>query len=286
MSAVKKAVKKVGRFVRRHWKKIVIAAAVVFTAGIAAVGTAGFTGAMAAAGGGIKGALIATGSMLKTGVVAIGGTLGIGKGVTAGTSLAASAAANTAGTAMAANAAAGVGTTLANGAAAQALGIGIPAAQQAAGSTIAGGTQSAAASGGAWNGSLMAGTPGVPASMSAPMASGSALTAPMSTAAGAAAPAYTSTLGAAAAPAAAEAAKGGFLNSAVGSALVSGGLTAMSSYMAAKAQEDDEAINALYGISPRDGDRNLTPDDVRFASAPEGRNSWRPRLMYDSPGAA
>ena len=52
--------------------------------------------------------------------------------------------------------------------------------------------------------------------------------------------------------------------------------------MAAKAQEEDDAINAMYGVSPRDGDTSLTPEQVRFATAPENKNSWRPRLMYDA----
>ena len=73
-----------------------------------------------------------------------------------------------------------------------------------------------------------------------------------------------------------------FMKSAGGSALISGGLNAMSSYMQAKAQEDDEAINALYGVSPREGDTNLTPEQVRFTEPMEDRNSWRPRLMYDA----
>lgn len=70
----------------------------------------------------------------------------------------------------------------------------------------------------------------------------------------------------------------------VKSALISGGLQAMSSYMAAKAQGDDEAINALYGISPNGDHKNLTPDQVRFTEPLENRNSWRPRLMYDDAG--
>lgn len=78
MSAIKKAVKKVGRFVRRNWKSIAIAAAVVFTAGIATVGTAGFT--MAGAGKGFGATLGAIGKTMVAGVQAIGGSLGIGQG--------------------------------------------------------------------------------------------------------------------------------------------------------------------------------------------------------------
>jgi hypothetical protein len=39
-------------FVKKYWKAILIAAAIVFTAGIATVGIAGFSSAMAAGGGG------------------------------------------------------------------------------------------------------------------------------------------------------------------------------------------------------------------------------------------
>lgn len=292
MSAIKKGLKKVGRFLKKHAVKILIAAAVVFTAGIAAAGMPAFMATM-----GSKGLLVAVGSTLKTGVIAIGGTLGIGKGVVAGSSALAG---NSA--AILANSAAGVGTTLANGAAAQALGFGKLAATQ--GSSIAGGV------GGATTQPLGS---GITSAYGSGMSTAAGTTAPagFSAAGGAAAPfaglpaqAQASVLGAntltstsgfnaaaggasgaaggAAAAAAPAAAKTSFLNSAVGSALVSGGLNAMSSYMAAKAQEDDDAINAMYGVSPRDGDTSLTPEQVRFASAPENRNSWRPRLMYDA----
>ena len=75
----------------------------------------------------------------------------------------------------------------------------------------------------------------------------------------------------------------GFIkNDGVKSALVSGGLSAMSSYMQAKAQEGDDAINAMYGVSPSGDYANLTPEQMRFTEPMESRNSWRPRLMYDS----
>jgi hypothetical protein len=80
VSVVKKAVKAVGRFVKKYWKQIVIAAAIVFTAGIATVGVAGFSSAAAAAGGGVGGFLSAAGSTMVAGVASIGGTLGIGQG--------------------------------------------------------------------------------------------------------------------------------------------------------------------------------------------------------------
>lgn len=122
MSAIKKGVKKIGKFVKKHWKTIALVAAGVFTAGIATVGVAGFTGAMSAAGGGLTGFLSATGSTLWAGATSIAGTLGIGSGAQ--------------GTAAAYGAAAGHGGTLTTGALAQSLGFtsaGIsPQAQQAA----------------------------------------------------------------------------------------------------------------------------------------------------------
>lgn len=77
--AVKRA-KKGLRFVKRYWKQIVIAAAVVFTAGLATVGAAGFSAAAASAGGGFAGFVSAAGSTMAAGVASIGGTIGIGQG--------------------------------------------------------------------------------------------------------------------------------------------------------------------------------------------------------------
>jgi len=75
MSAVKKLVKGAVKFVKKNWKAIAIAAAVVFTAGIASVGVAGVM--TAASGGGITGALSAVGSTMAAGASAIGASLGI-----------------------------------------------------------------------------------------------------------------------------------------------------------------------------------------------------------------
>ena len=75
MSAVKKLVKGAVKFVKKNWKAIAVAAAVVFTAGIASVGVAGFM--TAASGGGITGALSAVGSTMAAGASAIGASLGI-----------------------------------------------------------------------------------------------------------------------------------------------------------------------------------------------------------------
>lgn len=80
VKGVVKRAKKGLKFIKKHWKKIVIAAAIVFTAGIATVGFAGFGAASAAAGGGVGGFLSAAGSTMAAGVASIGGTLGIGKG--------------------------------------------------------------------------------------------------------------------------------------------------------------------------------------------------------------
>ena len=291
MSAVKKAVKKIGKLVKKIWKPVLIASAVVFTAGLAAAGTGAFAATV-----GSKGLLVAVGSTLKTGVIAIGGTLGIGKGVVAGSSALAG---NSA--AILANSAAGVGTTLANGAAAQALGFGKLAAgaSQASGSTIAGGvggatTQPLGSGITSAYGTGMSTAAGAPTSFAA--ANGvTGAAAPFAGAQQAAAAnvlgtspmtsvsAWGSGTAGALVPATETATKaGGFMNSAVGSALVSGGLNAVSSYMAAKGAEDDEAINALYGVSPRKGDTSLTPEQIRFSTPMETRNSWRPRLMYDA----
>jgi hypothetical protein len=128
MSAVKKLVKGVVHFVKKYWKVIVIVALVVFTAGIATVGLAGFSSAMAAAGGGVGGFFSAVGSTMIAGVASIGGTFGIGSGVTASTAGGAFA---TAPAVMGATASGAAGATLLNGAAAQALGF-APAAKAGA----------------------------------------------------------------------------------------------------------------------------------------------------------
>ena len=80
IKAVGKVVKGVTKFVKKHWKVIAIVALSVFTMGIATVGFAGFSGAMAAAGGGFGGFMSAVGSTMWAGVTALGGTLGLGSG--------------------------------------------------------------------------------------------------------------------------------------------------------------------------------------------------------------
>lgn len=130
MSAIKKAVKKVGKFVKKHWKKIVIAAAVVFTAGAAAGGMAALKGAFAA-----KGLLGGIGATMKAGTAAIGAVLKgggiVGAKAAAGGSFAVSSGATAA---AAAAQAAGAGT----GIGIQGTGIGIGGAGAGAGAgTIA-----------------------------------------------------------------------------------------------------------------------------------------------------
>jgi hypothetical protein len=113
-----KDTKKATHFIKRYWKQIVIAAAIVFTAGIATVGIAGFSAAMGAAGGGFAGFMSAAGSTMVAGAAAIGGSVGIGSGVTASTAGGAFATAP-----VMSGVAAGSGLTLGTGAAAQGLGL-------------------------------------------------------------------------------------------------------------------------------------------------------------------
>lgn len=145
---IKKAVKSIGKFVKKYWKQIVIAAVIVFTAGIAAVGVAGFSTASAAAGGGFAGAMSAAGSTMVAGVSAIGGTLGIGQGVTATTAGGAFATAPAIQGALAASGGT-MGATLGTGAASQALGFAPNAARYAAGAAAGGVGPNAALAGGA-----------------------------------------------------------------------------------------------------------------------------------------
>ena len=77
MSFVKKAFKKVKNFVKKYWKVIVVAALVVFTAGIATVGFAAFAGAS-----GFSGFMGAMGSTMVAGVQGLGAAVGLGSGAT------------------------------------------------------------------------------------------------------------------------------------------------------------------------------------------------------------
>ena len=75
MSFIKKGLKKVWGFVKKHWVKIVMVAAIAFTAGIATIGVAGFQAALAT--GNI---FTAVGSTMWAGVTGIGASMGIGSG--------------------------------------------------------------------------------------------------------------------------------------------------------------------------------------------------------------
>lgn len=78
VKGVKKGVKKVGKFVKNHWKPIVTAGAVAFTAGLATPGF-GFAGMQSAfANNGILGGL---GSTMWAGAKGLAGSFGIGQGV-------------------------------------------------------------------------------------------------------------------------------------------------------------------------------------------------------------
>lgn len=79
MSFVKKAFKKIKNFVKKYWVYIAIAAAVVFTAGVATIGFSAFAGA-----GGFSGFMGAVGSTMAAGGSALVGLVGIGSGATVG----------------------------------------------------------------------------------------------------------------------------------------------------------------------------------------------------------
>lgn len=152
VKGVKKVAKGAFKLVKKYWKPILMAAAIVFTAGIATVGFAGFSTAMGA--GGVGGFFSAVGATMQAGVAAITGTLGLSAGVTAET-----AGGVFAESAIFAGVEAGSGLTLLNGAAAQSLGLAtstktavagdafLPAAQGAGGS-VAGDAVLPAAQGG------------------------------------------------------------------------------------------------------------------------------------------
>ena len=95
MSFISKGLKKVWKFVKDNWVQIALAAAVVFTAGVATVGFGAFAaqgfGASAAAAsataagatGGFTGFMSAVGSTMWAGVTGAAGSMGIGQGAAA-----------------------------------------------------------------------------------------------------------------------------------------------------------------------------------------------------------
>jgi len=78
VKGVKKGLKKVGKFVKKHWKPIAMAAGVAFTAGLATPGL-GFSGLSSAISS--KGILGGIGSTMWAGAQSLAGTVGLGSGV-------------------------------------------------------------------------------------------------------------------------------------------------------------------------------------------------------------
>lgn len=238
MSAVKKAVKKVGKFIKRYWKQIVIAAAVVFTAGLATVGTAGFASAAATAGGGMGGALSAAGSTMVAGVQAIGGVMGMGKGVN-----------------MAAFGGAGQ-ATLGTGAAAQAMGMGMNSGVTTAAQANAAGIPSAALGGGPPS-ALAGGTNAATGTQAATTAGTTAADTVRSSA---------SNLGATTQQAANATGEQGIMRTLMGGGQWMGPvMQGLSGYMQSRAMaEAAEGQDPLgyWGISPSGEDRDLTPEEI------------------------
>jgi hypothetical protein len=267
VSAIKKVVKgivnftkkveKAGhKFVKRYWKQILIAAAIVFTAGIATVGVAGFSSAMAAGGGGFAGFMSAAGSTMVAGTAAIGGSVGIGSGVTASTAGGAFAAAP-----VMSGVAAGSGLTLGTGAAAQGLGLAAstyaPAATAAsAGATSIGTSGLTAGATGATSGGYGAGGY-LTAANPAPGLMGTAGSAGGTTGAAGTA-ATTGITSNAASVATQEAAKKGVLstvlNSRAAGPLLSAGVQGISGYMQGKQQQqmmEDTRPLSFWGAGAR-----------------------------------
>ncbi len=126
MSFIKKGLGKIWKFVKKYWVQILMVAAIVFTAGIATIGIAGFQAAIAA-----NGLMSAVGSTMWAGVTATAGSMGIGAGASGSA-------------AAAATAAGGVGTGAGLGAA---MGAGGGFGLGAAGSNLAAATGAEAAAG-------------------------------------------------------------------------------------------------------------------------------------------
>lgn len=251
MSAIKKAVKKIGKFVKKHWKKIVVAAAVVFTAGMASGGLAAMKASFAA-----KGLIGGIGATMKAGALAIGKAIVPGGG------------------GFFSSGAASVGTKALGTAAST----GIKAASTAAGK-LASGTVAKAVTAGAIKGAGVTAA-GTAAASAAPAAINTGLMK------GIAPQASIGSGGAASsgvANAAATAAKPSFWSGMGGQALIQGGLSAASQYLAASAQEEQEP-QGYWGVDLQ-GNRSLSPNELAFTDADitGGVQSFRPRLMYDDP---
>lgn len=262
---IKKAAKKVGKFLRRYWKVIVIAALIVLTAGIATVGVAGFSSAAAAAGGGFAGTMSAVGSTMVAGAAAIGGSVGIGSGVTASTAGGAFAAAPAVQGAMAASGGA-MGATLGTGAAAQAMGFAPAAANYAAAAQSAGGFTAA-------------GTPGygVMANAATPGAASAAGFGNIAGTAGATNAGMGNAIGAGGGGGSAGSASGGgvlsrFMDSNAAGPVLQAGIQGVGSYMQQRSIEEQmqaQRPRGYWGVGVGDEpDPSLTPEQMN--TAPDG----------------
>lgn len=243
MSAVKRGVKKIGRALKKVWKPLVIAAAVVFTAGAAAGGLAAMKGAFAT-----KGIIGGIGTTMKAGMSAIGAVFKGG-----GIAGAKSAAGATFGT-----------TAKVAGTAAKGV-----AGATTAGKTAAATTKTAAATTGkAATSATAAGKAGTAAATT-----GKAATAATTTKAAAAGTAgKTAAAISTAAPAAAAAPS--FWSGLGGQALIGGGIQAATALLAGQAADDEENKPLAYwGRDARDGTGGLTPQQV----------GWSPGGQYGSP---
>lgn len=266
MSAVKKAVKGIGKFVKKHWKKIVVAAAVVFTAGAAAGGLGAVKGAFAS-----KGLLGGIGSTMKAGIGAIG-KVATGQGL--GAAKASAQAALGGGSASVASAAGAAGKVAATTSKAATT-----AATTGKAATTAATTGKAATTAATTTGKVAA---AAPAKVVAPAAKAATAAAPVASGAGAIAPAAAGTAGVAAPTAA-----GGFMNSLGGQMLIGAGINAATALLGGQQQDEQQPL-AYWGRNARDNSGGVGPSEIAFDAQPNN-SSWSAppsarRLMIDVNG--
>ena len=293
MSAIKKGIKKIGKFVKKNWKKILIAVAVVFTAGAALGGLAAMKGAFAAKGlmGGIGATLkagaaglgsLATGGGIAGAQAAAGSALGAAAGTTAATGAATAGAAKgavAAGKTAAATgkAAAATGKTVAaTGKAAAATGKAAAAtgkAVAATGKTVAAGTKAAVGAKGA-AGAAAAGKVGVTTTTNVAsnvLGAGSGGGGMVSNAFGLNSGA-TSTLGRV----------GSIIGSPGGQVLMQGAIGALQANAAARAEEEQQPLG-YWGRGSRDSGGGLSPDQVSWNA---GDSQYGSAGSWTSPNGA
>lgn len=252
MSAVKRGIRRIGRAIKKVWKPLVVAAAVVFTAGAAAGGLGAVKGSFAQ-----RGILGGIGSTLRAGASAIGRVV-TGQGLTAART--------------AAQTALGVapGATTAFGTAAQ-VAARVPAGTLPTTATTATSTTPR----------LLA-RPTTTAPVTPP-AGGPGWTLPTVTPPVGAQPPVGPVGPVTPRP------PGGFWNSLGGAALIGGGVQAATALLAGQAQDDAEMKPLSYwGRDARDGTGGVRPDQVGWNPADQyGSNeSWGApsnarRLMID-----